>query len=197
MHRDIKDVLFSAEAIHERVVDLGGRITRDLDGREVVLLALLKGSVIFFADLMRSVSSAIRVDFAWVSSYGDRTESSGTVELKVFPDEDLRGKVVVVVDDILDTGRTMAAVVGKLKDDHEVEEVRTCVLLDKAARRVVDLQADYAGFEVDDVFVVGYGLDYADRYRNLPYIGVLKESCYQDVEEPGSDPGSESSAGDA
>lgn len=180
MHGDIEEVLFSEEAIRTRVRELGAHITEDLSGKDVVLLALLKGSVIFFADLMRSVSSQIRVDFAWVSSYGDRTESSGAVELKVFPDEDLSGKTVVVVDDILDTGRTLAAVVRKLRKEQGVAAVKTCVLLDKEARRVVDLKADYAGFEVEDVFVVGYGLDYADRYRNLPYIGVLKADCYQE-----------------
>lgn len=179
MHRAIERVLFSEEAISARVKELGAHITRDLAGHDVVLLALLKGSVIFFADLMRSVSSQIRVDFAWVSSYGDRTDSSGTVELKVFPDEDLNGKTVVVVDDILDTGRTLAAVIEKLGQEQGVEAVKTCVLLDKAARREIDLRADYVGFEVDDVFVVGYGLDYADRYRNLPYIGVLKAECYE------------------
>ena len=179
MHQDVERVLFSEADIRARVEDLGARITRDLEGKEVVLLALLKGSVIFFADLMRFVSAQIRVDFAWVSSYGATTESSGTVELKVFPDEDLAGKVVVVVDDILDTGRTMSAVVERLRDHHHAAEIRTCVLLDKEARRVTEVRADYAGFEVEDVFVIGYGLDYADRYRNLPYIGVLKPECYE------------------
>lgn len=179
MHDDIQQILLSEEKIRARVVELGSTITRDMEGQDVVLLALLKGSVIFFADLMRSVASHIKVDFAWVSSYGDGTRSSGQVELKVFPDEDLSGKTVVVVDDILDTGRTMAAVAQKLRDDLGVVEVHTCVLLDKKARREVKIDATYTGFHVDDFFVVGYGLDFADRYRNLPYIGVLKEHCYR------------------
>ncbi len=180
MHHDVERVLFSEDDIRCRVAALGARLTRDLQGEDVVLLALLKGSVIFFADLMRFVSAQIRVDFAWVSSYGDATESSGEVELKVFPDEDLSGKVVVVVDDILDTGRTLSAVVERLREEHGVSQIKTCVLLDKQVRRVTDISADYAGFDVEDVFVVGYGLDYADRYRNLPYIGVLKPECYQE-----------------
>ncbi|MAG57277.1 MAG: hypoxanthine phosphoribosyltransferase [Planctomycetes bacterium] len=184
MHSDIKQVLYPEEQIRKRVRELGQTITQDMAGEDVVLLALLKGSVIFFADLIRNVASHIRVDFAWVSSYGDGTTSRG-VELKVFPDEDLSGKTVVVVDDILDTGRTLAAVVHKLRSEQSVKDVKTCVLLDKKARRVVELEADWVGFHVEDFFVVGYGLDYADRYRNLPYIGVLNEHCYQTEDAPG------------
>ncbi len=177
MHRDIAEVLFSAEAINTRVQALGRQISNDLAGREAVVVALLKGSVLFFSDLIRSIDAPVKVDFAWASSYGHSTSSSGQIHLKVFPEEDLKGRTVVVVDDILDTGRTLDTVVRRLKEEHGAGEVRTCVLLDKMARRVVPIRADYSGFPVDDVFVVGYGLDFADRYRNLPYIGVLKPEC--------------------
>lgn len=183
MHQDIQSVLFQEDRIRTRVKELGVAMTRDLAGRDVVLLALLKGSVVFFADLLRAIDLQLKVDFAWVSSYGSATVSSGTVTLKVFPDEDFSGKTVVVVDDILDTGRTLASVVKKLREERKAADVRTAVLLDKAARRVVPLKADYVGFPVDDVFVVGYGLDYSDRYRNLPYIGVLRAGCYSATPE--------------
>lgn len=179
MHQDIQTILFTEDRIRSRVRELGAAITRDVAGRDVVLLALLKGSVVFFADLLRAIDAPVRVDFAWVSSYGSGTTSRGDVLLKVFPDEDFSGKVVLVVDDILDTGRTLASVVGRLREERRAAEVRTVVLLDKTARRVVPLQADWVGFPVEDFFVVGYGLDYADRYRNLPYIGVLKADRYQ------------------
>jgi hypoxanthine phosphoribosyltransferase len=178
MHQDIQHVLFDEARIRERVAALGAIISKRHAGADLVVVALLKGGVVFLADLIRSISIPIKLDFAWASSYGAGTESSGSVQLRVFPDDDLSGKTVLVVDDILDTGRTLHQVCSRLKATLGARAVETCVLLDKPARRVVDLKADYVGFSVEDVFVVGYGLDFADRYRNLPYIGVLKASCY-------------------
>jgi hypoxanthine phosphoribosyltransferase len=178
MHQDIHRVLFDEAQIRARVADLGAAISRRHAGSDLVVVALLKGGVVFLADLIRSISIPVQLDFAWASSYGNRTESSGNVVLRVFPDDDLSGKKVLVVDDILDTGRTLQQVCSRLKADLGAQAVETCVLLDKPMRRAVDLKADYVGFAVDDVFVVGYGLDFADHYRNLPYIGVLKASCY-------------------
>ena len=179
MHGDIKEVLFPADIIRERVQTLGAEIGTELGKEPVVVLALLKGGVIFLADLIRAINHPLQLEFAWASSYGSGQESSGEVDLKVFPDEDLTSKTVIVVDDILDTGRTLKAVCDRLQSDRKVSNIKTCVLLDKKARRAVDLDADYVGFLVDDHFVVGYGLDYAGRYRNLPYIGILKEATYQ------------------
>jgi len=178
MHQDIQHVLFDEARIRSRVAELGADISKRHVGEDLVVVALLKGGVVFLADLIRSISIPIRLDFAWASSYGAGTASSGKVQLRVFPDDDLSGKTVLVVDDILDTGRTLEQVCARLKADLGAVRVETCVLLDKPARRTVDLEANYVGFPVDDVFVVGYGLDFADRYRNLPYIGVLKASCY-------------------
>jgi hypoxanthine phosphoribosyltransferase len=175
---DIDRVLFDEAAIRTRIAALGREISEKHKSDDLVVVALLKGGVVFLADLIRSISIPLRLDFAWASSYGDGTESTRDVRLKVFPDDRLAGKTVLLVDDILDTGRTLQAVTARLKRDLGASRVLTCVLLDKAARREVDVRADYAGFKVEDVFVVGYGLDYADRYRNLPFIGVLKPALY-------------------
>ena len=177
MNRDIEKVLFDADGIRTRIQELGQTISDDLRGSDLVILALLKGGVVILADLIRAIDLPMEVEFAWASSYGDGTESRGKVDLKLFPETDLSQKTVLIVDDILDTGRTLRSVKRKLEDELGATEVRSCVLLDKKARRAVDMEASYVGFEVEDVFVVGYGLDYADRYRNLPYIGILKEHC--------------------
>ncbi len=178
MDQDIDRVLVHERRIRDRVAELGARISRDYEGKDVTVVALLKGGVVFLSDLIRSISVPMHLDFAWASSYGDGTTSSGNVALRVMPDTSLRGRHVLLVDDILDTGRTLARVSAELRDRFGAAEVKTCVLLDKAARREVDVRADYVGFEVENVFVVGYGLDFADRYRNLPYIGVLKPHLY-------------------
>ncbi|MEZ6194346.1 MAG: hypoxanthine phosphoribosyltransferase [Planctomycetota bacterium] len=177
MHQDIQEVLFSEEQIRERLRALGGEIAREYGGDDLVLMALLKGGVVFISDLMRHIPIHLEIDFIQASSYGDATVSSGHVGIKVFPEKSFAGKRILLLDDILDTGRTLKTVCDRLREQG-ARDVRTCVLLDKKARRSEELEADWAGFEVGDHFVVGYGLDYAGKYRNLPYIGVLKERCY-------------------
>ena len=157
-------------------------IERDFTGREMVVVSLLNGTVMFLADLIRHLSLPLRLDFIGVSSYGAGTESGELVftkELRL----DVRGRDVLLVDDILDTGKTLYRVLGKLRA-LKPRRIKTCVLLNKAARRVEDVEADYVGFEIPDFFVVGYGLDFAERYRNLPFVGVLhphvyKQACQQ------------------
>lgn len=179
LHGDIERILFDAETIDRRIRALGREIAQDFAGEDLVMLALLKGSVIFLADLMREIDRPLEIEFAIASSYGASTKSSGQVALQAFPKQDWRDRCVLVVDDILDSGRTLAAVTKRLQEDCQPKRIKTCVLLDKEAPRAAELSPSYAGFRVEDVFVVGYGLDYAGRYRNLPYIGVLKEECWQ------------------
>ena len=169
-------VLIRPEQIQKRVRELARVIGRDFEGRDFVIVALLNGTVMFLADLIRHLELPLRLDFMGVSSYGSGTKSGKltfTKELKL----DVRGRDVLLVDDILDTGRTLKRVMKKL-DALKPRSVRVCVFLNKRARRTEDVRADYIGFEIPDYFVVGYGLDFAERYRNLPFVGVLSERVY-------------------
>ena len=171
--RDVARVLISERQIARRVGELSAEIQRDFAGREMVVVSLLNGTVMFLADLMRRLTLPMRMDFIGVSSYGPGAtpgELVFTKELRL----DVRGRDVLLVDDILDTGRTLAKVLARLRA-LQPRRIKVCVLLDKTARRVEPVRADYAGFEIPDYFVVGYGMDFAERFRNLPFIGVLKE----------------------
>ena len=160
-----------------RIAGLGREIEREFRGREMVVVALLSGTVMFLGDLIRQLSLPLRLDFMGVSSYGKGTESGELVftkELRL----DVRGRDVLLVDDILDTGKTMRRVLAKIRVLGP-RRISTCVLLDKPSRRVEEVKADYVGFEIPDVFVIGYGLDFAEKYRNLPFVGVLKPEMYR------------------
>jgi hypoxanthine phosphoribosyltransferase len=174
---EVEQVLITREQIEARVGQLARRIERDYRGRDLVMVPLLTGTVPFLADLIRHLSLPLRLDFMGVSSYGAGTESGELVftkELRL----NVRGRHVLLVDDILDTGRTLCRVTEKLRALRP-RSIKTCVLLDKKARRVAKIEADYVGFEIPDLFVVGYGLDFAERYRNLPFVGVLEPHIYR------------------
>ena len=178
MHDDIKNVLVSEEELKAKVRELGAQISRDYEGKNLVLVSILKGSVGVMADLMRAVSIPCSIDFMVVSSYGGSNTSSGLVKIIKDLDGDLSGKDVLIVEDILDTGITLSNLVPMLKMRHP-NSVKICTILDKPSRRKADIKPDYEGFQVPDEFVVGYGLDYDEKYRNLPYIGILKPCVYE------------------
>ncbi len=174
---EIESVLISQQTLARRVHALARKIEADFAGRDLVIVALLNGTVVFLADLLRRLSMPLRLDFIGVSSYGAGTESAELVftkELRL----DVGGRDVLVVDDILDTGRTLARVMAKLSK-LKPRQIKVCVLLDKPSRRVDPIIADYVGFTIPNHFVVGYGLDYAERYRNLPFVGILHPHLYK------------------
>jgi hypoxanthine phosphoribosyltransferase len=184
--KEVERILITDDKIAFRLRSLSRQIQRDFAGCELVIVSLLNGTVMFLADLIRHFSLPLRLDFIGVSSYGAGTESGELVftkELRL----DVRGRDVLLVDDILDTGRTMVRVLAKLRA-LKPRRIKTCVLLNKASRRVENVQADYVGFEIPDLFVVGYGLDFAERYRNLPFVGVLRAHMYQQHAANGSPP---------
>jgi len=176
--REVQKILITDEQIARRVKTLAREIERDFRGREMVVVSLLNGTVLFLADLIRHLNLPLRLDFIGVSSYGLGTESRELVftkELRL----DVRGRDVLLVDDILDTGKTLSRVLPKLRA-LKPRRIKVCVLLDKPSRRVEKIRADYAGFQIPDLFVVGYGLDFAERYRNLPFVGVLHPHIYKE-----------------
>lgn len=179
MLNDIERTLFHEETIFRRLDELGAQITRDYDGRELTVIAVLNGSILFVADLMRRIQLPLRLDCIRVSSYHGGTESSGTVTFAHTSLPDVAGRHVLILDDILDTGRTLHAIRRRLNEEAGALSVRICVLLRKAKMRAEELDADYAGFDIGDEFVVGYGLDYMEQYRNLPFIGVLKPGAIE------------------
>lgn len=179
MLNDIEKVYYSEETLKNIVERLGSQISEDYKDKNLLLVSILKGSVVFMADLMRAITVPCAIDFMCVSSYANKTESSGVVKIIKDLDINLEGWDVLIVEDILDSGKTLSYI-KKILLSRNPKSIKICTLLDKPERRVVDdIFADYSGTEVPDEFVVGYGLDYNEKYRNLPYIGVLKRSVYE------------------
>lgn len=166
-------VLVSEEEVSKRLKELGEQISKDYEGKEIHMICILKGGVFFMVDLSKRISVPVSLDFMSVSSYGNGTKSSGVVRIAKDLDESIEGKDVLIVEDIIDSGRTLYYLMDILKKRNP-NSVRLCTLLDKPERREKDVKVDYVGFEIPDEFVVGYGLDYAQKYRNLPYIGVVE-----------------------
>lgn len=167
------DILLSEQEVDKRIQEIGEQISKDYAGKEVHLVCVLKGGSFFMCELAKRITVPVTMDFMSVSSYGSSTKSSGVVKIVKDLDEPLKDKNVIVVEDIVDSGRTLSYLLEMLKDRHPAS-LSLCTLLDKPERRVVDVHVDYTGFEIPDEFVVGYGLDYDQRYRNLPYIGIVK-----------------------
>ena len=178
MDKDIESILFSEEQLQECVARVAGEITRDFQGREPVFVCVLKGSFVFFADLVRRVELKSRVDFIAASSYGGGSTTTGNVKITKDLSTNVEGRDVIVVEDIIDSGLTLSFLKNFLQQKNPAS-VSLVTLLDKPERRRVELKPDYVGFQIPDKFVVGYGLDYAEQYRYLPYVGILKPSVYE------------------
>ncbi|MFY9604865.1 MAG: hypoxanthine phosphoribosyltransferase [bacterium] len=177
MLAEIKEILIDQEQLQQRIQELGAEISRDYQGKELHLICVLKGAVLFLADLARNLTVPVSFDFMAVSSYGASTESSGVVRILKDLEESIEGKDVLIVEDIIDSGLTLHYLYQNLHS-RKPASLEICTLLDKPDRRRVDVPVKYCGFSIPDRFVVGYGLDFAEKYRNLPYIGVLKNEVY-------------------
>lgn len=178
MIEDIEQILISEEQIQARVAELGKQLAEEYAGREPIFLGILRGVILFFSDMIRATQIPCKIDLLAASSYGSGTETSGKVVIKKDVSLDIRGKDVIILEDIIDTGVTLKYVTEHLLK-MEPASLKICTLLDKPSRRTERIQADYVGFTIPNVFVVGYGLDYDDRYRNLPFVGVLKPEVYE------------------
>lgn len=177
MMKDIEKILITSEEINARVRELGQQITNDYAGEDILMIGVLRGAVVFMADLLRAIKRPIDIDFIATTSYGTSTASSGVVRIVKDLDEDIKGRNLLIAEDIIDSGLTLNYLVENLKTRNPAS-IKICTLLSKPERRKVDVPVDYNGFIIPDYFVVGYGLDYAGKYRNLPFIGILKPEVY-------------------
>jgi hypoxanthine phosphoribosyltransferase len=177
VHKDIQEILYSEEQIQAKVAELGEQISREYEGRNPLVICVLKGAFVFMADFVKRVTIPLEVDFMAISSYGQSTKSSGVVKIIKDLDVSVEGRDIIIVEDIIDSGLTLSYLIDVLERRNALS-VKVVALFDKPGRRTVDLEPDYRGFEIPDAFVVGYGLDYAEKYRNLPFVGVLKSEIY-------------------
>lgn len=177
MEKDIKEVLIDEESVKKRIRELGEKITQDYKGKNLVLVGILKGAVIFMSELAKNIDLQLGMDFMAVTSYGMSSVSTGEVKIIKDLDESVIDKDILIVEDIIDTGNTLAYLTDNLRK-RGASSVKIVTLLDKVDRRSVEVPVDYIGFEIPDEFIVGYGLDYAEKYRNLPYVAALKEEVY-------------------
>ena len=178
LDENIQEVLVSEKQLKKRIKEMAEEITRDYAGKAPLMIGILRGSVIFMADLVRQIDLPITMDFMVVSSYGAGTVSSGLVNIKKDLEEDIKGRDVIIVEDILDTGNTLVKLTAELLR-REPASLKLCVMLDKPSRRTTPIKADYVGFSIPDAYVVGFGLDFDQGYRQLPYVGVLKPEIYE------------------
>lgn len=178
MREDVKEILFSEEQISDKVKELADRISRDYKDKNLLVVGVLKGSVLYAAELIKNITVPCEIDFMAVSSYGNSTETSGVVRILKDLDSDIENKHVLIVEDIVDTGTTLSYLLEYLKA-RKAASIEIVALLDKEARRTSNISSKYKGFDVPDEFIVGYGIDYAEKYRNLPFIGALKEEIYK------------------
>ncbi len=176
---DIEEVLFSQEQIAQVVGELGARITDDYAGKNPLLISVLRGGVVFMSDLVRRIDLPIALDFMAIASYGPETRDMGVVQVIKDLDDAITDKDVIIVEDVIDTGLTLNYLMTNLKA-RRPRSLSVCALLDRTVRRIADIEVKYKGFDLPDVFVVGYGLDFKEQYRNLPFVGILKESAYGD-----------------
>jgi hypoxanthine phosphoribosyltransferase len=175
---DIKDILYSTEELSKRVAELGAAITNDFYGKELLVVGVLKGANVFMSDLIREINLPMELDFIAASSYGHATESSGVVRIMKDLDHSIEDRHVLIVEDIIDTGLTLHYLMDNFQSRGPAS-LTVCTLLDKPERRKVEIPVDYKGFDIPDEFIVGYGIDYAEKYRNLPYIATLKKVVYK------------------
>lgn len=178
MKNDIQEILYSEDVLTKKIKELASEISKDYEGKELVVVGILKGSVIFAAELIKNISVKCEIDFMAVSSYGNSTETSGVVRILKDLDHNIEGKDILIVEDIVDTGVTLSYLLKYLKA-RKANSIEIVSLLNKPKRRAVELDVKYIGFEVPDEFIVGYGIDYAEKYRNLPFIGILKREVYE------------------